>query len=229
MSADSISIPPLAGACAALALALSSAAYACASPPITREVNSREIHDFAHARGMHILSFAGYSGAGYEDPAAMLAAATGVLETLDPARTLVNVGATAEGIGAVYEVAKGRGFVTIGIVSTLARDEQVPLSPCVDYVFYVRDASWGGRLPDSTQLAPTSAALVGNSSAIVGIGGGDIARDEMLAARQAGKDVSFIPADMNHQAARDKAARRGDPAPTDFRGAAHAAFAPRQE
>jgi len=117
----------------------------------------------------------------------------------------------------------------VGGHSTLARDEQVPLSPSVDYVFYVRDATWGGRVPGSTRLAPTSAAIVGSSSAIVGIGGGEIARDEMLAARRAGKAVTFIPADMNHQLARDKAARKDAPEPTDFRGAAHAAFAPRQD
>ena len=36
----------------------------------------------------------------------------------------------------------------------LARDGGETLSPCVDQVFFVRDASWGGRLPGSTRLAP---------------------------------------------------------------------------
>ena len=228
MSVDSKAVSTLAGAVTALALLLTPSAHAGDAPAV-REATLQDVRSFARAKGMKILTFAGYSGAGYEDPAAMLGAADRVLEGYDPARTLVNIGATAEGIGAVYEVARRRGFVTIGIVSTLARDEQVPLSPSVDYVFYVRDATWGGRVPGSTRLAPTSAAIVGSSSAIVGIGGGEIARDEMLAARRAGKAVTFIPADMNHQLARDKAARKDAPEPTDFRGAAHAAFAPRQD
>lgn len=37
-------------------------------------------------------------------------------------KVLINSGATAEGIGQVYELAKRRGFTTIGIVSSLARD-----------------------------------------------------------------------------------------------------------
>jgi len=139
-------------------------------------------------------------------------------------KPVVNIGATAEEIGAVYEVAKRKGFTTIGILSKLARDQQVSLSPCVDQIFFVEDSSWGGRLPGSKTLSPTSAAIVANSEAFVAIGGGEVARDEMLSAREAGKPVTFIPADMNHQRAREKARKKGLPEPTDFRGATHAAF-----
>ena len=52
-----------------------------------------------------------------------------------------------------------------------------------------------------------------------------LTRDEMLAARRAGKPVTFVPADMNHTIAREKAGKRGEPAPADFRGAAHSALA----
>jgi hypothetical protein len=41
----------------------------------------------------------------------------------DPDRTLVSIGATAEGIGAVYALARSRGFSTLGIVSSLAREK----------------------------------------------------------------------------------------------------------
>jgi hypothetical protein len=74
-------------------------------------------------------------------------------------------------------------------------------------------------------LSPTSAAIVANSSSIVGIGGAEIARDEMLSARRLGKSVTFIPADVNHQVALDKALKKQLSPPTDFRGAAHAALA----
>jgi len=101
----------------------------------------------------------------------------------------------------------------------------VPLSKCADHVFFVKDTTWGGRSADTDELSPTSAAIVGVSSLMIGIGGGDIARDEMLAAKEAGRPVIFIPADMNHANARAKAAKRGDAEPTDFKGSAHAAFA----
>jgi hypothetical protein len=197
----------------------------CGAAPVVREATSKEIRAFVRAKGMKVLTFVGYSGAGYEDPAAMRAAAIQALARHDPARTLVNIGGTTSGIGEVYELAKARGFVTLGIVSTLARDGGETLSPCVDQVFFVRDASWGGRLPGSTRLAPTSAAIVANSREFVGIGGGEVARDELLGARAAGKPVHFVPADMNHRIARDKALAKGQSEPTDFRGAAHAVFA----
>ncbi len=52
-----------------------------------------------------------------------------------------------------------------------------------------------------------------------------MARDELLAAKALGEPVTFIPADMNHLAAVKKAASRGQPLPTDFRGAVHEALA----
>jgi hypothetical protein len=171
-----------------------------------------------------VLTFTGYSGSGYQDPGAMMEQASRLLDKLDPLTTLINIGATAEGIGAVYAIAKRKGFTTMGIVSTLARDEQVTLSTCVNYVFYVKDTTWGGRLPGSDRLSPTSNAIVENSTSFVAIGGGEVTRDEMLAARQTGKPVTFIPADMNHEIARQKAKKKGHVAPSDFRGSAHEAL-----
>jgi hypothetical protein len=56
-------------------------------------------------------------------------------------------------------------------------------------------------------------------------GGGEVTRDELTAAKRSGKDVRVFPADMNHALAREKALKRGQPVPTDFRGAAGTAFA----
>lgn len=193
--------------------------------PHLQEAGIADIRAFARGQGKRILSFVGYSAAGYEDQDAMLAEAGRVLDVHSPARTLINIGATADGIGAVYALARSRGFVTIGIVSSLARDEKLPVSPCVDEVFFIKDATWGGRLPGSRHLSPTSAALVAVSHRVVGIGGGEVARDEMLAARAAGIPVRFFAADMNHAIARDKARNKGQAEPVDFRGAAHGALA----
>ena len=98
-----------------------------------------ELAEFLRGKGLRVLTFAGYSAAGYQDPAAMLDYAAAALDTHSPASTLVNIGATPQGIGAVYAIARQRGFTTTGIVSSLARTEQVTLSPFVDVVFYIED------------------------------------------------------------------------------------------
>ena len=94
-------------------------------------------------------------------------------------------------------------------------------------MFYIEDSVWGGLLPGSTRLSATSAVIVAHSHEFVAIGGGVITAAELCAARAAGRAVQFIPADMNHRLALQRAARQGQPPPADFRGAAHAAwFAP---
>ncbi|MEM9315833.1 MAG: hypothetical protein AAGA95_14495 [Pseudomonadota bacterium] len=154
----------------------------------------------------------------------MHAAAAQVLDELDPATTIVNIGATPEGIGAVYALATERGFRTTGIVSTQARAYGAALSPCAGAVFYVEDESWGGFMDDGEQLSPTSKAMVTVSDLMIGIGGGEVGRDELLAAKRDGREVRFVPAEMNHRIAIEKASKRGQPAPTDFAGAAGKAF-----
>ncbi len=201
------------------------APLACQGPAHNRTGDTTAIASHIKATGKNVLSFVGYSGAGYQDPDVLIREASRILDRHDPARTLINIGGTAEGIGQIYALAKGKGFETLGIVSSLARQEQLPLSPCVDTVFFVPDSTWGGELPQGKGLSPTSSAIVYSSDALVGIGGGEVARDELLAARRAGKPVTFIPADMNHQLAREKARRKGQPEPTEFGGAAAAALA----
>ncbi len=201
-------------------------AQACEPPQQVTEATPQEMVEFFAARRWRVVTFFGYSGAEYEHPAAMLKRAGRVLDRLDPKLAVVNIGATAQGIGAVYELAKRRGFTTTGIVSSQAKEQGVALSPCVDHVFYVQDAAWGGYLPGTTTLTPTSDAMVRVSHMLVAIGGGEVVRDELLAAGRMGKRSSFTPADMNYRLALDKAASKGQPAPTDFRGAAHAALRP---
>jgi hypothetical protein len=183
-----------------------------------------DISAFFKSKQKTVLTFEGYSGTGYEDSAAMLKHAERVLSEFDPAKTIVNIGATAMGIGAVYELAKRNGFFTTGIVSTQAKQEKVELSPHVDQVFYVEDATWGGLLTGTQELSPTSKAIVANSDILVAIGGGEVARDELVAARISGKQVRFIAADMNQEKARESARKKKLPEPTDFRGAASAVF-----
>jgi hypothetical protein len=189
----------------------------CKAPAmIDQDASAAEVDNFFGSKGWHVLTFVGYSGAGYEDADAVLKEADRVLGQHDVDKTIVNIGATADGIGAVYERAKARGFKTAGIVSSQARDQKVPLATCVDYVFYVTDSTWGGYDREQRKLSPTSEAMVTASHEVIAIGGGDVARDELLEARRRGKKITFIAADMNHAVARKKVPQA--PEPRDFRG-----------
>jgi hypothetical protein len=190
----------------------------------TKSATVEDIRAFFKGKQKTVLTFVGYSGAGYEDEASLRKHAERILGEYDPAKTIVNIGATPEGIGAIYEIAKRKGFLTTGIVSSQARQYNVKLSPYVDHAFYVEDPTWGGFVAGTKELSPTSKAMVENSDVIIGIGGGEVARDEPVSAKRLGKKVRFIPADMNHQKARESARKKKLPEPTDFRGAAHAAF-----
>ena len=157
----------------------------------------------------------------------MLALAGQTLDKYPSQKTIVLIGATREGIGAVYDLAKSKGFTTVGIVSSQAKANNVAFSPCVDHVFVVEDATWGGLDLKTQQLSPTSVAIVENSDVMVAFGGGDVTRDELTAGRRAGKRIEFHAADMNHKIALERAKKRGEPAPTDFAGSAAAVFAKR--
>ncbi len=174
--------------------------------------------------GLTVLSFLGYSGVGYADEAAVLAAARRILEKFDAQRTQVNLGGTSVGIGTVYRLARELGFATSGIVSTQAISSRATISGFVDWLVYVEDSQWGGTLPGGAGLSPTSRAMVDASDLLVAIGGGAIARDELIAACAAGKPVAFVPAELNHAAALERARRDGAPVPEDVRGEVHELF-----
>jgi predicted Rossmann-fold nucleotide-binding protein len=216
--------------CAALAAAVVQArpASACDGAPRVSVKGPKEVVAALAQRHATVLTFFGYSAAEYQDRSAMLAQAARVLARHDPARTIVVIGATEQGVGAVYTVAKAKGFRTVGIVSVLARDTHLALSPCVDDVFFVPDAAWGGLDAKTGKLSPTSQAMVESSDLLVGIGGGEVTRDEMAAGKRMGKPIEFTPAEMNHAIAIKRAADRGLPPPTDFQGSAAAVFAPKK-
>lgn len=183
-----------------------------------------EVKKFFEQRGKVVLTFVGYSGAGYEDEQAMLREARKVLSEYSPKKTIVNIGVTPDGIGAVYGLARKMGFETTGIVSSQARKYKAGVSPHVDKAFYIADETWGGFKENSRELNPTSEAMVECSDALVALGGGEVARDELLAAKRAGKKIKFIPAEMNRKIAIEKARKKGQPAPTSFQGAAFEVF-----
>ena len=132
-----------------------------AHPPTIHDASTpAQVRAFFQSRHLKVVTLLGYSGAEYEDTAALVRHANAIFAQLDPKQTIVNIGATRDGIGALYTIAKKKGFATTGIVSTQARDSHATLAACVDDVFYVEDAAWGGFLAGTKQLSPTSAAMV---------------------------------------------------------------------
>lgn len=191
---------------------------------MVKQVTIQEILNFFKSTEKHVVTFVGYSGAEYEDKAEMIIIANNILNEYNPASTMINIGATLQGIGAIYELAQRRGFTTSGIISTQAKLFNATISQFVDHVFYVEDPTWGGFIEGTDRLSPTSTVMVEVSDTMIGIGGGEIGRDELMAAKRSGKEVRFFPAEMNHQIARDTAMKKGLPEPLDFRGAAAKAF-----
>lgn len=178
---------------------------------------------FFHKQNKNVLTFYGYA-VDYQNAAEPRQTVRELLLQHAPSKTLVNYGATRGGMGAVYEVARTMGFTTTGIVSTLALEFADGISPYVDHICFIGDTTWGGKLPDSQELAPTSKAMIACSDLLIAVGGGEITRDELLAAREQGKPIQYYPAEVNHDWVLANARKKGHPPPDTFWGAVHEAF-----
>lgn len=183
-----------------------------------------EVIEFFQRQQKTVLTLVGYSGLGYHRPERVRTQIAEVFGRYDPARTIVNIGVTEDGIGQAYGWAKSSGFDTSGIVSSAVLQVDAKLAAACDYPFIVDDPGWGGYVDG--RLSPVSEAMVSVSDFMVGIGGGDVARDELTEMEKRGKSLLFIEADMNHLRALTKAWCKGLPTPrsADYRGSAHVRF-----
>ena len=111
---------------------------------------------FFKSVGKTVLTFYGYSGMGYEDENGMLHIAEEVLSGYSPKMTLVNIGVTEVGCGAIYPLAKSMGFETAGIVTTLALEYRGGVRG--SHLFYQRLTM--GR--EITQFKRTLTYIAGN-------------------------------------------------------------------
>ena len=170
-----------------------------------------------------VLTFYGYA-VDYQKASEPRITVREILSQHVPRTTLINYGATQAGMGAVYSVAKSMGFTTTGIVSTLALEFPGDISPDVDHICFIADTQWGGKLPDSNELSPTSRAMIACSDILVAVGGGEITRDELLEARAQGKPIQYYPAEVNHTWALKNARDKELPPPDSFWGAVHEVF-----
>jgi len=187
-----------------------------ATEPIFADEVIREVK----ALGKQIYTLFGYSALEYEDQDMVFAHIEEDLKKLDPAEWIINIGATKDGIGGAYRIAKELGFKTIGIVSTQALSYSGNFSPYVDMIYIVNDVNWGGYLPGTDQLTEATKAYLGTSDVIAAYGGGENTAVTLREAKKLDIMLSYTPADMNH----GKALKQSRGKPVDFRGVAYAAW-----
>ena len=171
-----------------------------------------------------VITFFGYSGSGYENTNTMLDVVQRILLNNSPESALVNIGVTSDGVGSAYKLAKSMGYTTTGIVSNIALEYPDTISEFVDHVCFIKDSQWGGKMPDSDELSPTSKAMVEVSDLLVGIGGNAISRDELLYGKKLGKPIQFFAAEINHEWSIRRARTQNKPDPEHFFGDAHDVF-----
>lgn len=188
------------------------------------EMSAEEALAFMKSLNKTVITFFGYSGSGYENENAMLDVVSRILLSNSPESALVNIGATGEGLGKAYKLAKSMGFTTTGIVSSLALEYPESISEYVDHVCFIKDTQWGGRMPDSDEMSPTSKVMVQCSDLMIGIGGNAISRDELLYGKKLGKPVQFYAAEVNHEWSIRRARKQNQPDPAHFFGDAHDVF-----
>ena len=160
-------------------------------PEILRSitVNCSEAFSYFSTINREVVSFLGYSS-DYKDPIALKSTLEAILDQHNPAQVIIAAGATTSGIGAVYELAKQKGFTTLGIVSTLAKKTN-NISPHADFVLYVEDSKWGGY--QGSSLSPVSEVITHCSHSAIRCGGNTTAQDESAEMIKLGKSVLYYP------------------------------------
>lgn len=188
---------------------------------------SSEILRFFESKKKYVITFAGYGELGYQDISFVEHVIKDVLRHWQPAEIIVNSGTLIrvggeEGIAQVYRLAKELGIETCGIHPgiSLKWADTHPVSPFVDHVYFVEDATWGGYLNDRQEPSPTLKVLMEVTDELIVIGGGKHAADELEAFLQKGMQVKYFPAQMNHRATQAWCKKAGVNIP-DLNGAAY--------
>ena len=186
----------------------------------------RAIVRFIRGLGAHVIYVAGYGELGYEDPGLVERVVAEALAGRSPSETVLHTGTLLrvggeDGIAGALRVARARGVVTTGVHPSVC----VPfasthrVSAECDHVFFVEDGTWGG-LTVAGRTSPTLQVHLEVSDELLMVGGGRHAAQELRAFSEAGKQLRYVPARMNHAAARAWCARAGLE-PLDPRGEAH--------
>jgi hypothetical protein len=122
--------------------------------------------------GKKIITLFGYSAREYENKKLLLDTMREDLSKYNPKEYCVCIGATHEGVGGGYSIAKELGFETIGVVSTQALAYSGKFSENVDSIYIVNDEFWGGVAPGTDKPTPTTDVFLQISDVVYIYGGG---------------------------------------------------------
>ena len=174
-----------------------------------------QIRRFFAEQAKHVVYLAGYGELGYEDRAVVEGVVEDVLSDWPRSQILAHGGTLLrvdgqDGITLAHQVAKRFGVQTSGIHPSVAMRFHAThrVSTFCDQVFFVEDEGWGG-FTDSGDHSPTLRMHLDVSDEIVVIGGGWHAAHELKAFFDTGKRARYVPAVMNHDAARNWCRRAG--------------------
>lgn len=187
----------------------------------TEPISASEIVKEIKELNKTVFTIFGFSKLGYENWEAVAEKIKNDLSKLDINKTLVCIGATEDGIGKAYEIAKQMGFETIGIVSTKALSYSGKFSDFVDRIYIVNDELWGGYVPGTNNLAETTKAFLDTADEIHAYGGGVNTAVTLKAAKDKSIKTVYYSAEMNHEKAKQDAIETGSTHPESFYGPAY--------
>ncbi|RDH46169.1 phospholipase D-like domain-containing protein [Zooshikella ganghwensis] len=171
------------------------------------------------SNGKRVVVFSGFSGLGYEDNVNLESTLNTVLdreiELYGRENLLIVAGATEDGIGTVYEIAKNKNLNTFGIVSEEAEKNDVPISSSCDRHVFIPDANSSWQVLDPS--GESYMVSIANSSNIKGkfyaFGGGSVTVTELSEAIKHGIDTEvfgdFLPNPEKVQQKIEKLKSRG--------------------
>ncbi|CAK8738429.1 hypothetical protein SODG_002078 [Sodalis praecaptivus] len=149
-------------------------------------------------RNKHVLVFCGFSGLGYNNEVALIetirTTLTAAINCHGSENICVAAGATHEGIGIIYELAKEKGIKTIGLVSEQARGSAL-LSAACDECLFIPDptASWDVRDPEGNSYMvylATDNKGINKTGEFLVFGGGYITLNELKEAEGLGLNIT---------------------------------------
>lgn len=184
--------------------------------PTLAPQSEQEITKKVKSLGKHIHSLFGYSALGYQDRAGLLQQIKNDLKLLDPKKTIINIGVTSDGLGEAYELAKSMGFETMGFVSTKFLENGGHYSKFVDHIFIAKDNLWGGYIPGTSKMTPTTSLYVNLSDSMTAYGGGEISKVTMQEFARTGKPISYRSFEMNHNKAIEVSLKKRRSPPRTF-------------
>lgn len=168
----------------------------------TEPLKADEIIKMIAKKDKKVYTLFGYSALGYQNKGDLLENIRKELSEISAEEYIVCIGATEEGIGSAYKVAKDLGFETIGVVSTQALSYSGKFSDFVDMIYIVNDDLWGGFVPFTNKLAETTKVFLSISETISAYGGGKNTATTLAEANKLGTKTKFTPMDMNHENAK---------------------------